>query len=89
MDLFQIFLWTITGIALIGTYLNVRQMRIGFAFWMVSNMGMAFVNAMQGLLPLAFLFFVYFVLAVAGWFSWKKKPEDELARAAAVIEVAD
>ena len=37
MSNLEVFLWIMTVIALTGTYLNVKQQRIGFAFWMISD----------------------------------------------------
>ena len=88
MSAADVYLWTLTVIALAGTVLNVRQQRLGFLFWIVSNLGFAIENALRGIYPVAVLFSVYLILAVAGWFSWKSKPGD-LEEAATVIEVAD
>jgi len=87
MNLADIYMWALTGVALIGTWLNVKQQRVGFLFWMASNVGFCISNTLIGVYPLAFLFFVYFILAVMGWFSWKR--EEELQKAAATIEIAD
>ena len=89
MEYINYFLWIMTCIALIGAYLNVKQLRIGFGVWIVSNTGMVIGNLLLGIYPMTLLFLVYLGLSIAGWVSWKNKPEDELAKAAAVIEVAD
>jgi len=89
MSVGDIYLWTLTAIALIGTILNVKQERIGFLFWMVSNMGFVISHTLMQIYPVAVLFLVYFFLAVAGWRSWGKKARQELQTAAATLEVAD
>ena len=89
MSFSDIYLWVLTAIALIGTVLNVKQQRIGFVFWMVSNLGFAISNALMGIYPISFLFSIYFFLAVAGWNSWKKKEEEQIEQAAVVIETSE
>jgi len=89
MSITDIYLWTLTAIALIGTVLNVKQQRVGFLFWMVSNLGFTVSNVMLQIYPVAFLFLVYFFLAVAGWRSWGKGAKEDLRTAAATIEIAD
>jgi len=85
----DVYLWTLTVLALIGTVLNVKQERIGFLFWMVSNMGFTISHTLMQIYPVAVLFLVYFFLAVAGWRSWGKKVQKELQTVAATIEIAD
>jgi nicotinamide mononucleotide transporter len=67
----NIFLWINTAIAIIGTYLNARQVRYGFVLWMVTNFIFTGYNVLSGCWPQAFLFATYFGLAIYGWRSWK------------------
>lgn len=63
--------WLLVAIALIGTVLNVQQDRLGFVFWVVSNFGLAVVNARRRQWAEAVLFIVYLGLALWGWLVWK------------------
>lgn len=63
--------WLLVLIALIGAVLNVQMNRLGFLFWIVSNCGLAIVNASRRQWAQAVLFTVYFGLALWGWLVWK------------------
>jgi nicotinamide riboside transporter PnuC len=63
--------WILVVVALVGTVLNVRGDRRGFLFWLVSNLGLAVMNALAGSWAQAALFAVYFGLAAWGWWVWK------------------
>ncbi len=66
-------LWILTLISLAGVVLNILRDRRGFLCWMFSNAAWAVVDLRAGLPEQAFLFSVYFVLAVWGWFNWDPK----------------
>ena len=68
---FQIISWTLTIAALIGVVLNIKRKRICFHIWMVTNAGWALVDLSRGIYAQAFLFFIYFLLAIWGIFAWK------------------
>lgn len=63
--------WLLVIIALIGTVLNIQMDRLGFLFWIVSNLGLAIVNSRGRQWAQAMLFAVYLGLAVWGWISWR------------------
>lgn len=65
--------WLLVAIALKGTVMNVRRMRLGFVFWAVSNLGLSWVNAAIGEWAQSILFAIYFTLAVIGWLAWGDK----------------
>ena len=66
------FIWLNTIIAIIGTYLNAKQVRFGFIIWMLTNAGFVFYNVYIQSFAQATLFFVYFGLALFGWLNWGK-----------------
>lgn len=63
--------WLLVLIALIGTVLNIQIERLGFLLWMISNCGLAIVNARVCQWAQAVLFTVYLGLALWGWLVWK------------------
>lgn len=65
--------WLLVIIALIGTVLNVQMARLGFLFWIVSNCGLAIVNARRRQWAQASLFTIYLGLAIWGWLSWESR----------------
>ena len=67
-------IWIITAIALIGTWLNAKQKRVGFIFWIASNTGLSTWNFLNEDYAQGFLFLCYWGLAIYGYFSWKKVP---------------
>lgn len=70
--------WIMSAIALAGTLMNAERNKWGFAFWLVSNLYMSIRFFVIGEFAQSALFFVYFLLAIRGIFSWtKKEKEDE------------
>jgi len=63
--------WLLTLCALWGTWLNARQIREGFMWWIITDVGFAIVNFMIAQYALALLFFVYTLLAIKGLNTWK------------------
>lgn len=67
----QIFAWTATAVALIGTILNVRKLRACFFLWLITN-AMWFVwDILNGLPSRAILDLVQFGLAAWGIYEWR------------------
>jgi nicotinamide riboside transporter PnuC len=62
-----------TFIAIIGTILNIRKMKLGFFFWTISNGFWAIHNVLIEEYAQAILYLVFLVLAVWGFFSWNSK----------------
>lgn len=67
------FSWVMSAVALIGTVINAEKNKYGFVFWMVSNLYMTIRFAVIGEYAQMTLFFIYFLLAIRGIFSWTKK----------------
>lgn len=69
--------WLMSAIALFGTILNAERNIYGFLFWLVSNLYMTIRFAYIGEYAQATLFFIYFILAIRGIVSWKKKEKSD------------
>ena len=68
--------WIMSAIALAGTLMNAERNKWGFAFWLVSNLYMSIRFFVIGEFAQSALFFVYFLLAIRGIFSWTKKEKE-------------
>lgn len=77
MDPWNFLSGVMSGIALCGTLLNAERNKIGFAFWLVSNLYMAVRFFVIGEYAQSILFFVYFILAIRGIFAWTKKESND------------
>jgi nicotinamide riboside transporter PnuC len=64
--------WVLAGVSLIGTYLNIKKHRTCFIIWGFTNALWVFYDTSIGALAQAALMFCYFVLAVHGFYEWKK-----------------
>lgn len=73
MSLLDIAVWINTLVAIVGTFLNARQIRSGFIVWMITNGVFVGYDLYIHSYQQAALFGVYFVLAVYGWITWGKK----------------
>lgn len=67
--------WFVTMIALYGAYLNSKQDRNGFWFWLVSNLSFCLINILTGQYALSFLFGVYTAITINGLVKWNKSPK--------------
>lgn len=65
--------WLVTGAALVGTIANVKRRAWGFALWAATNSLWCGKAVHVGDYPQAVLWATYVVLALWGWFSWKKE----------------
>ena len=68
--------WLMSAIALAGTVMNSERNKVGFCFWVVSNLYMVIRFAFIGEYAQATLFFIYFLLAVRGICVWSKKEKE-------------
>jgi len=71
------FTWILTGLALTGVVLNCLKNRQCFIIWMITNASWAVVDFRAAkinpeLYAQGWLFVVYFILAVWGWFRWSR-----------------
>lgn len=75
--LFDILQWIMSGIALTGTILNSNMNKWGQAFWIISNIYMCILDWNAGLYAQSVLFFIYFLLAIKGIYTWTKKQNNK------------
>lgn len=66
--------WFFTALALWGTWLNARQKRQGFYFWIIADIYISWLNFSLGEPAMGLLFAIYAGLAGYGLAKWK---EDE------------
>ncbi len=71
--------WIMSAIAFAGTVMNAERNKWGFAFWLISNLYMSIRFFVIKEYAQSVLFFIYFILAIRGIFSWTKKEEREEA----------
>lgn len=64
--------WIMAAMALAGTILNIKKQKYGFAFWIVSNGYWCIHNILIQEYAQAFLYFIFFLLAIWGLISWSK-----------------
>lgn len=64
--------WIVMVAALVGTWINIKQDHRCFYIWSVTNTFFCIYNASHEQYAQAFLFAVYFVLAVVGIVKWRK-----------------
>ena len=72
--LFQLGLWGLTTLSLLGTALNVKKRIACFYLWAVVNVAWVFVDCHQGLWARSALDGVHFACAVWGIFDWTRRP---------------
>ena len=68
-----------SAIALCGTFLNAERNKVGFVFWLISNLYFSIRFYVIGEYAQSVLFLVYFILAIKGIFVWTKKENSEAA----------
>lgn len=61
----------LTGVA--GQFYNIKQNRIGFIFWIVSNSTALLVSFFKGYYGMMILYFFYCLMCLYGLHEWKKK----------------
>lgn len=62
-----------TALSITATWMLARRILEHWWVWVVINLVSAWLYYYRGLYPTGFLFICYGVLALAGWFNWKKK----------------
>lgn len=63
----------VTIVAVMGVILNNRKCQWCFVLWMVSNILSAFIHCSIGPRSLVVRDLIFLILAVEGWFLWKRK----------------
>jgi nicotinamide mononucleotide transporter len=75
-----------TWASVFATWLLARRYIETWLWWIVIDLGLAALFASQGLAPTAALYFVYALLAIAGWREWRRsRISGDEARVEAVI----
>jgi len=65
-------IWMLTGLSLIGIWLNIKKKRFCFVVWTISNTVWCVIDFKVGLPEQGWLFVVYTGLSIYGWFAWGK-----------------
>jgi len=64
--------WLLAVVSLIGTYLNIKKQKICFVIWGFTNALWVLYDTSIGAYAQAALMLSYFVLAVHGFYEWRK-----------------
>jgi nicotinamide mononucleotide transporter len=63
----------ITAFSIIATWMTAKKQLQNWIFWIVIDTAAIVLYAQREFYLIAILYFIYTILAVAGYFSWKKK----------------
>jgi uncharacterized membrane protein HdeD (DUF308 family) len=74
-DMIENIMWIVTGIAVIGFFLNMQMNKWGYLFWGLSNIGFAIYDFYKIAYAQAGLFVFYSVMCIVGFIKWSKKNE--------------
>ena len=64
--------WGVTVLSLVGVVANIYKKRWCFAVWFITNVTWCIYDYTIGAYAQSALFFIYGILAIWGWFKWKK-----------------
>jgi hypothetical protein len=64
--------WLLAIVSLVGTYLNIKKQKICFVIWGFTNALWVLYDTSIGAYAQAALMLSYFVLAVHGFYEWRK-----------------
>lgn len=59
--------------SLYATYLTTQKILENWLFWIVIDLVLIYLYVARGLYPTAFLYGIYSIVALVGYFNWKKK----------------
>lgn len=62
-----------TAVGIVATWMLARRIIEHWVFWVIVNFASVYLFYLRGLYPTMFLYLCYAVLAIAGYFTWKKK----------------
>ena len=65
--------WLVTSFSIIGTILNIYQNKLCFFIWAITNFTWMCIDFKKKIYAQAFLFLIYFLLAIWGIFEWKNQ----------------
>ncbi len=64
-----------TAIGIVATWMLAKRIIEHWIFWVIVNTVSIYLYYLRGLYPTMILYFCYAVLAIIGWYNWKKKGE--------------
>lgn len=64
-------MWLLTGFSIAGLLLNIKHKRSCFIIWGISNAAWVVIDFHAGLYAQAFLFVIYFIMSIWGFFAWE------------------
>lgn len=62
-----------TSVGIVATWMLARRIIEHWIFWVVVNFVSVYLYYLRGLYPTMFLYICYAILAIAGYYTWKKK----------------
>lgn len=62
-----------TSVGIVATWMLARRIIEHWIFWVIVNFVSVYLYYLRGLYPTMFLYICYAILAIAGYFTWKKK----------------
>lgn len=62
-----------TAVGIVATWMLAKYIIEHWIFWVVVNAVSVYLYYLRDLYPTMFLYICYAVLAIAGWYTWKKK----------------
>ncbi len=65
--------WLVTIFSITGVVLNIKKNKWCFVIWSVTNFCWMVIDFYKGIYAQAFLFLIYFILALYGLYEWSKE----------------
>ena len=62
-----------TAVGIVATWMLARRIIEHWIFWVIVNFVSVYLYYLRGLYPTMFLYICYAILAIVGYFTWKKK----------------
>lgn len=65
--------WTLTGLSLLGTWLNIQKKVACWLIWSIANIGWAISFFSREMYAETALFSVYLILSIYGGIKWQRE----------------
>lgn len=62
-----------TSVGIVATWMLARRIIEHWIFWVIVNFVSVYLYYLRGLYPTMFLYICYGILAIVGYYTWKKK----------------
>lgn len=62
-----------TSVGIVATWMLARRIIEHWVLWIIVNFVSVYIYFLRGLYPTMFLYICYAILAIAGYYTWKKK----------------